>query len=280
VQYLKDKMIGVVGLGNMGGAILKGLISSGTVKRKRLTGFDNDPHKCAAAIKKYAIPITKSLSELAAYCDIIILAVKPQQIGEVLERISFPRGGNKDKLYVSIAAGITTARIEDVLGGKPRVIRVMPNTPALVGEGICAICKGRYAAAEDLKTADEIFFSVGATINLSEKYFDLVTAVSGSGPAYFFYLKEALIDTAVRLGMKDRDAKVLVSKTALGAARLLIESGETPEALRRRVTSKGGTTEQAIKVFDRAGVKRIVKEAIIAAVKRSKELSGDKGCLR
>jgi len=252
----------------MGGAILGGLISSGAVKRSAVAGFDNDPVKCAAARKKYAIAIS-GLGALA-HCDIVILAVKPQNIDGVLEEIKFY---GRDRLYISIAAGITTARIEKALGARPRVIRVMPNTPALVGEGISALCKGRYASAKDLNAADEIFSSVGETVNISEKYFDLVTAVSGSGPAYFFYLKEALIGAALRLGMDRATAKKLVAKTALGAARLLMESGSGPEDLRRRVTSKGGTTEQAIKVFERSGMKRIVEKAVAAAAKRSRQLS-------
>lgn len=252
----------------MGGAILGGLISSGAVKRDAAVGFDNDPAKCAVARKKYAIAI--SGVEALAHCDIVILAVKPQNMEGVLEEISLYGG---DRLYISIAAGITTARIEKTLGARPRVIRVMPNTPALVGEGISALCKGRYASAKDLKAADEIFSGVGETVNISEKYFDLVTAVSGSGPAYFFYLKEALIGAALRLGMDRATARKLVSKTALGAARLLMESGSDPEDLRRRVTSKGGTTEQAIKVFERSGMKKIVEKAVMAAAKRSRQLS-------
>lgn len=254
----------------MGGAILGGLISSGAVKRSAAIGFDNDPAKCAAAGKKYAIPVSGSVLEIVEHCDIIIFAVKPQNIDEILKEISLY---GKDRLYISIAAGITTARIEKALGGRPRVIRVMPNTPALVGEGISAVCKGRYAAAKDVRVTDEIFSSVGETINIGERYFDIVTAVSGSGPAYFFYLEEALIEAALRLGMDKPTAKKLVSKTAFGAAKLLIESGCEPEALRRRVTSKGGTTEAAIKVFEENRIKHIAEKAVRAAAKRSKQLS-------
>lgn len=274
MRYSADKRIGVIGLGNMGGAIINGLLSSGTVKRTGVTGFDNDRAKRLVAVKKYGILATRSIPEAVAHSDIVIFAVKPQNIGEVLEKVS---SCGKGRLYISIAAGINTRRIEKALARirRPRVIRVMPNTPALVGEGITAVCRGRYATAGDLKAADKIFSSVGETVNLNERYFDLVTAVSGSGPAYFFYLKEALIESAVSLGMDRATAKKLVSKTALGAARLLIESGHEPQVLRRRVTSKGGTTEQAIKVFDRAGMKRIVGKAVAAAARRSKELSGE-----
>lgn len=270
MRYLKGKRIGIIGLGNMGSAILNGLISSGAVSKTSVIGFDKELSKRAAAKEKYSILISRSVLEVLTHCDIIIIAVKPQNIDEVLKEVSFY---GKDKLYISIAAGITTLRIEKGLGGKPRVVRVMPNTPALVGEGISALCKGRYALKSDLKTADEIFSSVGEAVELKERYFDVVTALSGSGPAYFFYLKEALIEAAVRLGMDRVTAKKLVLKTALGSARLLLESGYEPGLLRQHVTSKGGTTERAIRVFEKAKFKSIVERAIIAAVQRSKELS-------
>lgn len=270
MRYLRGKKIGIIGLGNMGRAILNGLVSSGAVGRTSVIGFDNDPAKCADVRRKYSILISRSILELVTHCDIVIFAVKPQNIDEVLKEASCY---GKDRLHISIAAGITTRRVEKALGGKPRVVRVMPNTPALVGEGISALCKGRYASRSDLKTADEIFSSVGEVVELNERYFDLVTALSGSGPAYFFYLKEALIEAAVRLGMDRKTAKRLVLKTALGSARLLLESGHEPGLLRQHVTSKGGTTERAIAVFEKAKIKETVARAVSAAARRSKELS-------
>ncbi len=270
MRYLKGKRIGIIGLGNMGSAILNGLIFSGRVGKMAVIGFDKEPARRAAAGKKYSILISRTILEVVTHCDIIIIAVKPQNIDEVLKEISFY---GKDRLYISIAAGITTQRIEKALGGKSRVVRVMPNTPALVGEGISALCKGRYTSKSDLKTADEIFSSVGEAVELNERYFDVVTALSGSGPAYFFYLKEALIEAAVNLGMDRKTAKKLVLKTALGSARLLLESGDEPRLLRQRVTSKGGTTERAIAVFEKAKIKEAVARAVRAAARRSKELS-------
>ncbi len=276
MRYLKGKKIGVIGLGNMGHAILKGLISPGgaVAKNTAISGYDCDAAKCRAIKKELRISIADSVASFAHSSEVIVIAVKPQHMGPVLEGLSFY---TKGRLFISIAAGITTRRIEKSLecarARRPRVVRVMPNTPALVGEGMSAICKGRYATQADLKTANAIFASVGETIDISEKYFDLVTAISGSGPAYFFYLKEALIEAAAHLGMDKKTAKILVLKTALGSARLLLESGHEPGILRQRVTSKGGTTEQAIKVFDKAEFKQIVERAVRAAAKRSKELS-------
>jgi len=270
MRYLKGKRIGIIGLGNMGHAILSNLISSGAVRKGAVIGLDLDARKCGGAKKRLGIAIARSIRELVSCSDIVLIAVKPQNMGAVLDEISIC---GKGRLYISIAAGIKTDRLEKGLGGRARVIRVMPNTPALVGEGISALCKGRYASKSDLKTADEIFSSVGEVIELNERYFDVVTALSGSGPAYFFYLKEALIEAGVRLGMDKKTAKDLVLKTALGSARLLIESGCEPGLLRQRVTSKGGTTEQAIKVFEKAKFKSIVERAVIAAAQHSKKLS-------
>jgi len=272
MRYLKHKKVGIIGLGNMGHAILRGLARSAGAGKRMLGGYDCDTGKARSAGKPLGVPIYPSVTDLAGSCDIVIIAVKPQNFDELAGELS---GNVSGKLVISIAAGIKTRYIEKAIGAKTRVVRVMPNTPALVGAGITAVCRGRHASAADLKTAEEIFSSIGATVVMEEKYFDLVTAISGSGPAYFFYLKEALIEAAVKMGMGKDVAKALVSKTALGAAKLLIETGHEPGILRQRVTSKGGTTEEAIKVFDKASFKRIVEKAVIAAARRSKELSGD-----
>ncbi len=270
MRYLKGKRIGIIGLGNMGRAILSNLISSGAVRKGAVIGLDLDARKCGDAKKRLGIAIARSIRELVSRSDIVLIAVKPQDIDPCLNEISLC---GKNRLYISIAAGIKTDRLEKRLAGRARVVRVMPNTPVLVGEGISALCKGRYASRSDLKTADEIFSSVGEAVELNERYFDLVTALSASGPAYFFYLKEALIEAAVRLGMDKKTAKKLVLKTALGSARLLLESGCEPGLLRQHVTSKGGTTERAIAVFEKAKIKETVARAVRAAARRSKELS-------
>jgi len=273
MQYLKRKKIGIIGLGNMGHAVMRGLAGScvSGAGASTLAGYDCDPAKARAAGKNSRVRLPGSVGELAHFSDIVIIAVKPQQFARVALELS---GSSKGKLLVSIAAGIRTRDIEKAVGGKARVVRVMPNTPALVGEGMSVICAGRHATQADLKAAIAIFSSVGETEVLPERYFDLVTAISGSGPAYFFYLKEALIEAATGLGMKKDTARKLVSRTAFGAAKLLIETGHEPSVLRGRVTSKGGTTEQAIKVFEREGFKRTVRNAVAAAVKRSRQLSG------
>lgn len=270
MRYLANKKIGIIGLGNMGSAILKGLIVSGSVRKNRLVGFDIDTDKNKAVKKHFGISIARSIGELVSRSDVLLVAVKPKDMDLVLNEI-LPCG--KRKLLITIAAGIRTEGIEKRLGRCASVVRVMPNTPALVGEGISAICKGRYATNRDMQITKEIFSGVGECVELNEKYFDVVTATSGSGPAYFFYLIEALIKGAESLGLRRDIASKLIGKTALGSARLLIESKEEPEILRRRVTSKGGTTAAAINVFENNRVKDIIDQALRAAVKRSKELS-------
>ncbi len=270
MRYLKGKRIGIIGLGNMGCAILNGLISSGAVRKGAVIGLDLDARKCGDAKKRSGIAIARSIRELVSRSDIVLIAVKPQNMDAVLDEISIC---GKDRLYISIAAGVKTQRLENKLGGRSRVIRVMPNTPALVGEGISALCKGRYASKSDLKTADEIFSSVGEVVELNERYFDIVTALSASGPAYFFYLIEALIKAGVDLGLKKEIALRLASKTALGSAKLLVGSKAAPEVLRARVTSKGGTTIEAIRIFEKAKTKETIARAVRAAAARSKELS-------
>ncbi|MFH0771884.1 MAG: pyrroline-5-carboxylate reductase [Candidatus Omnitrophota bacterium] len=331
MRYLKSKALGVIGLGNMGCAILNGVMSSGafnppsrnsppvrvgmdsewnfarlaalasrrsrgkprasarfspqrsgrkestgvnpwSFKKNTFFGFDVDAKKCRFAKKRFGVSILKSARETAACSDIILLAVKPQNMQAALREISIR--ADEKKLYISIAAGITTRNIETSLGGRPRVIRIMPNMPALIGEGISVVCGGRYANGGDLAAAGAIISSVGDAVRLDEKYFDLVTAVSGSGPAYFFYLIEGMIEAAIKMGLNKESAERLVHKTALGAAKLLINSKDDPKTLRMRVTSKGGTTAEAIGVFDRAGTKQIIAEAVRAAARRSKELSG------
>jgi len=273
MQYLGCKKVGVIGLGNMGHAVMRGLARTCApgANAGMLAGYDCDTAKARAAGKDVRIKLLGSVGELAHFSDIVIIAVKPQQFAQIALELS---GLSKGKLLISIAAGIKTRDIERAVGGKARVVRVMPNTPALVGEGMSVICAGRHATQADLKAAISIFSCVGETEVLPERYFDLVTAISGSGPAYFFYLKEALMEAATGLGMKKDTARKLVSRTALGAAKLLIETGHEPAVLRSRVTSKGGTTEQAIKVFEKEGFKRTVRKAVAAAQKRSRQLSG------
>jgi pyrroline-5-carboxylate reductase len=223
-------------------------------------------------MSKYKMIIEIDNNYVVKYSDIIIIAVKPKDFESVLKH-EVCCGISPKKLIISIAAGITTKHIEDIVGKDVPVIRVMPNMAAIIGEAISSISAGTSAAKEHMKMARKIFSMIGEVIEIEEELVDAVTAISGSGPAYFFYLTEMLIDAARELKLDKNIAEKLVTKTAIGSMKLLEALKEEPARLRRRVTSKGGTTEAALRVFEERGLKRIVEDAVIAAWRRSIELS-------
>ncbi len=261
--------IGVIGCGNMGSALVRGLIQKGGPKG--ILCFDPDRKKLSQLARRYGVQAAHSNREVAR-AKVILLTVKPQQMEQVLAEIR-PYLEHRP-LLISIAAGIPTRWVERKVGPRMPVVRVMPNTPALVGAGISAIAPGRFARAKDRKAAERIFRSVGEVIHLPERLLNAVTAISGSGPAYVFYLMEQMMETAVRLGLPKPVARDLVLKTVLGAARLAEGAKEDPRVLRLRVTSKGGTTEAAFRVFARRNLEKILRQGIQAAAQRAKELAG------
>jgi pyrroline-5-carboxylate reductase len=263
---LKNKAIAFIGAGNMAEALIRGLLAGKTVAPKQIIATDIRADRLELLAGQFGIRIGP-----AGEADIIVLAVKPQQMSDALAQVAGKH------LLISIAAGIATSRIEKEIGGKPRVVRVMPNTPALVGAGAAALCKGRYASDDDLTTAEAILSAVGTTVRVEEKLMDAVTALSGSGPAYIFYVTEAMIKAGVRAGLNEELAKKLATQTVFGAAKLLAESDESPAALRQKVTSPGGTTEAALKVMSDRKLAGIFVEAVAAAAQRSRELSGEGG---
>lgn len=261
-----NKTIVFIGAGNMAEALIRGLIAA---KTGRIIATDVRAERLEQLHRAYNIEISAENATAAAKADIIVLAVKPQQMSAVLKGLKIC-----GQLVVSIAAGVTTARIERELGGEPRVVRTMPNTPALVGAGAAAICKGRFASDADLDTAETILKAVGIVVRTDEQHLDAVTALSGSGPAYIFYMAEAMIAAGIEAGLPAEVAKRLVVQTVFGAGALLAVSGESPEELRKKVTSPGGTTEAALKVKIERGFAKIVADAMHAAARRSRELSG------
>lgn len=263
------KRIAFIGCGNMGEALLKGLLNRGLFKRPYITASDIRASRRNYIKRVYSIAVTSSNTEAARKSDIVILAVKPQNMSDVLEELGSTL---KTKLIISIAAGITCAFIRNKTGTR-RIIRVMPNTPALTGCGMTAISAAKGVSSSDIKVADSIFSCVGETIHLKERYIDAVTAVSGSGPAYFFLLMEAMIEAANSCGLDKTVAERLVLQTAFGAVALQHNSKTCPSTLREKVTSKGGTTEAAVKVFEKRRFKKLVEDAIKAAAKTAKELS-------
>lgn len=261
---MKAETILFVGAGNMGEALIRGLLAAKIFEPAQISATD------IRADRLDYLKQTFGIKTGVTTADIIVLAVKPQQFTAALSSLR----PHPVALYLSILAGVTTGRIERELGGQPRVVRVMPNTPALIGAGAAGICRGAFATDADLATAEKIFGAVGIVVRTEERLMDAVTGLSGSGPAYIFHVAEAMIAAGVAQGLSADVAKRLTTQTILGAARMLVESGESPAALRQKVTSPGGTTEAALRVMSERKVMELFHDAIAAATRRGKELSG------
>ena len=263
--------LAVLGFGNMGEAIVRALLAQdggAATSWAELYIYDPSEARRAAGADLPAVTWAASAADPVAAADVVLLAVKPQTMAKLLGEIG-PAAG--DRLIVSIAAGITSRYVESRLPGA-RVIRTMPNTPLLVGRGLVALCRGTTASAEDLAIARSLFGDA-TLLEVEENLMDAVTAVSGSGPAYFFAFVDALAAAAREQGFDAATAYCLAAGTFTGAAALLEQSGASIEVLRRRVTSPGGTTEAALKVFAERGLEEMVREAVAAAAVRGRELS-------
>jgi len=266
--------IGFLGGGNMAEALIKGVTAANVYPPENILVSDIRPERLDLLEKEYGVKTTRANTELAAKVDILILSVKPQNMTEALQSIKDTF--RADKLIISIAAGIKVTNIADVLGDVA-IVRVMPNTPALIGEGASALFANDKAKPM-LDKAKTIFSAVGQAVVVdNEDLIDAVTAVSGSGPAYYFLLMEEMIKAASELGLPENTARKLVLQTAKGAALLATEAdkkGESPAELRQKVTSPGGTTEAALKVFAEGKFGPLINAAIKRARDRSRELAG------
>ncbi len=271
--------IGIIGAGNMGQAMVRGLVEK-SVYPQNISVYDVDRKKMEAVRKEARVKIAKTARQCVSLSDVIVLAVKPQSVREAIEEIKSVIG--PQTLVISIAAGVSLSSLEEYFsagggsasGGKKPVcmIRVMPNMPALSGAGMSAYSLGRHANSKHRKIAEAILSSFGEIVLVQEKMLDLVTAVSGSGPAYFFLLAEKMIEAAYEFGMKVDVAKKLVYQTAFGSGKVMAESQEDPEDLIARVASKGGTTEAALKIFQKHGFGKIIHDGVKAACRRSAEM--------
>lgn len=269
---MKTKKIGFIGGGNMASSLISGLIASGH-SSQQIWVSDIDADRLNSLAEKLKVNITGSNDTLVNETDVLVLAVKPQSIQAVSESIS-SRVQQKRPLVVSIAAGVSQASLAHWLGKQVAIVRCMPNTPALVLTGATALHANVNVSAEQRDLAENILRAVGLAIWVAdEAELDAVTAVSGSGPAYFFLLMEAMEKTALDLGLTDQTARLLVQQTALGAAKIALESSESPEQLRKRVTSPGGTTQSALETFEQGGFMNLVAKALHAARDRSIEMS-------
>lgn len=271
---LKGKKIAVIGGGKMGSIIAQGLIARKLVSARDIVVTDIDAVRLNTLRSSLKVKTSNDNETTVKNADIIILAIKPQNMAATLQEIK--NAVNKSKVVISIAAGITTKFIEKSLTRGVRVVRVMPNTPALVSEGAAAVAAGRYAKANDIKLTRAIFNAVGISVETNEKLMDAVTGLSGSGPAYFFLIIEALMEAGRKTGLPRDLSKQLAAQTMLGAARLCLESNQEPAQLREMVTSPNGTTFAGLKVMEEKNIRAIMVATVKAATARSKELAKGK----
>jgi len=261
--------IGFIGGGNMAEAILKGLINRGHAPQNLVVGEPVAERRNYLS-EQYQIEVSDNNRDVVDKSDVIVLAIKPQMVDDVVP--GFAAEFTDNKILVSILAGTSTATLEDHLGGAAKVVRVMPNTPALIGEGAAAICAGSHASENELAVAHELFSAVGTVVRVSEAQMDAVTAVSGSGPAYIFTIIEAMAEGGVQEGLDRKTAQELAIQTVIGSAQLVAETGEAPMDLRAKVCSPGGTTLAAIEKLDQGGFGETLVKAVKRAAERSREL--------
>lgn len=266
------KKIGMIGVGNMGGAILRGMIASGYVAAEDVMACLHSEEKCQAlAAEIPGLTCTTDAKALAHECHMIVLAVKPQVLGELLDSI---KGEINDRALVSIAAGWTMDMLTSkVAGTTATLLRVMPNTPALVGAGMTAICRQTTLSAADLAYAQGIFDAIGETAVIDEKLFDGFIAVSGSSPAYIFMLIEAMADAAVREGIRRPDAVKMAAQAVLGSAKMVLETGKHPGQLKDEVCSPAGTTIEAVEMLEKRGFRAAVQDAMAVCAEKSRQMS-------
>ncbi len=260
-----------LGGGRMAEALINGILTSRLAEGGQICAVDPDPQRREVLSSQYGISTEENAQNALSEGTLIVIAVKPQIVGAVLADLKEKL--NDSHLLVSIAAGVTLSFMEGKLEGSgARVIRVMPNTPALIQEGASALSPGKNVSKEELNVAFHIFEAVGKAVVMDEGYLDAVTGLSGSGPAYVFSFLEALIDAGVKVGLARPDAETLVMQTVLGSVKLAMAGSDHPAQLRAMVTSPGGTTIAGLHEMERAGFQGIIMDAVEAATNRSKEL--------
>jgi pyrroline-5-carboxylate reductase len=264
--------IGVIGAGNAAEGIIQGVLRNSVLLEDRIIASDPNPERRELFARRFRVAVTDDNGQLVKDSYILLLCVKPQQYKDCVRE-----WGNlvrEDHLIVSIMAGVSTRSLEACFPHiKARVVRTMPNLASHVGAGMAGVFAGRYASEADLLRAQRIFDAGGKSVHVDdEDLMNAVTAVSGSGPAYYYFFTEAIIEAAKRIGLAPQHANLLAKQTALGAARMMLESGETPDILREKVTSPGGTTAAALRAFKESTVFEDIVAGVVAAYNRSREL--------
>ena len=266
---MQDKKLGFLGAGQMARALANGFVSAGLVSGEQIHAADVYPAACEGFVEQVPGATTGAdNTAVVTACNVIFLAVKPQNMAAVLEGVGM--AVTADQLFVSIAAGVTIDQLSKGLGG--RVIRVMPNTPCLVGKGASAFARGPSATDADAKLVKDLLSAVGFATELAESHLDAVTGLSGSGPAFVYQIIEAMSDAGVRMGLPRDVATQLAASTVQGAAEMVLETGEHPAVLKDRVASPGGTTIAGLQALEQGGLRSALISAVEAATRRSQEL--------
>jgi len=268
-----EKRVGVIGAGNMGGAIISGLLRSEVLVPDELQACDADRDVCAKIVDAHGISCHSDSRGLVGGSDVVVVAVKPKDVAGMLEEVKDVVTPNH--LVISVAAGVRIGYIEKRLGRGVQVVRVMPNLPVVVGEGMAAISAGGNVTEENLEVARVIFSSFGRVVVVEEENLDAVTGLSGAGPAYIYLVIESLADAGVGVGLPRDVALTLAAQTALGAAKMVLKSGRDPAELREMVATPGGVTIEGIKALEEGGLRAAFREALVRATARSKELAKD-----
>ena len=262
--------VGFLGAGKMAMALAKGFVRAGLVTAKQIIATDPSASACAAFAKEVGAKTTAYNPDAAKFAEVLVLAVKPDQVSPALAEIR--DHFTERHLLISIAAGVTLARLESGLGAAARLVRVMPNTPALVGASATAFALGKSALPEDAALAQKLFSAVGLAFQLKESHLDAVTGLSGSGPAYVYLFIEGLSDGGVAAGLPRDVATQLAAQTVLGGARMVLETGQHPGALKDMVTSPGGTTIEGLHELEKGKLRATLISAVRAATEKSKKL--------
>ena len=266
----KKFILGIIGLGNMGGALLSGIASSGLLKKEKIAVFDIANEKSKKYEADLKVKALDDLKELIINSKYILIAIKPQNLHDIMPLFKKYCDTNNN-VVISIAAGIPTSYFERNIGNIP-VLRIMPNTPALYGKGVFAVSGGKFAADEHIEFVESLMSSAGIVVLLDEKLQNLTTVISGSGPAYFFLFCSFMINFAVLNGLDDKTAKEMVINTMIGAGEVLKKTDKTIDALIKSVASPGGTTEKALNIFSENNLENIFNEALGSALARSVEM--------
>lgn len=262
--------LGIIGMGNMANAILGGILNGGFIKKEEVSASGKDEEMLAKVAENYGICVGSDNRKVVSEADVILLSVKPQILPEVIEEIK--EICTQDKLIISIVAGKSTQWITEAFGSERKIVRCMPNTPALVGEGCTGLCFTPMVTEEEKKYALTLFNCVGKAQEVPEKLMDVVVGISGSSPAYVFMFIEAMADAAVEMGMPRKQAYDFAAQAVLGSAKLLLETGKHPGELKDMVCSPAGTTIAAVHVLEEKGMRAAVMEAVVRCIERSKEL--------